>query len=97
MGNCTSSKRKVPIPIPLRKGSSSSNKRVLLDKGKNKINNFKRSLSKEETITTSSPINIIIDSNKIKNKDNNGEESSIISQSKKPKNLIPYSTKLWWF
>jgi hypothetical protein len=86
MGNCSSPRRK--IPIPPRKGSSTSMKSILLDNGNNKVNSFKRALSKEETSSTTKAININIDSNIIKNKDNNEEEKSIISESKKQKKII---------
>ena len=84
MGNCSSSKRK--IPIPPRKGSSNAIRRVLLDDSKKEGNSFRRSLSKEENFHTSNEINFNISSTR--KKDNNKNINNIIPHSKHQKSLI---------
>ena len=84
MGNCSSSKRK--IPIPPRKGRSNAIRRVLLDVSKKEGIIFKRSLSKEENFHTSNEINFNINSTRIK--DNNKNMNNIIPHSKNKKSLI---------
>ena len=88
MGNCTNSKKR--IPIPPRKGSSSLGKKILLGDSKKEGNKFKRSLSKEES---SIPILINKNSNNnsIKNKDNNNNRESISSISKPKIILIKFN------
>ena len=84
MGNCSSSKRKRPIPP--RKGSSNAIRRVLLDDSKKEGNIFRRSLSKEENFHTSNEINFNISS--ARKKDNNKIINNIIPHSKNQKSLI---------
>ena len=88
MGNCSCTKRKYHhhIPVPTRKGSSGNIKRIFLDQSKKEGVSFKRSLSKEEIDTTSKIISLNNDPTKNKNKEDN--ESSIISNCKKPKGII---------
>lgn len=84
MGNCLSVKRK--IPIPPRKGSYSSVKRVLLENTQKEGNSFRKSLSKEEFLSTSNEININI--NSMKKIDNNKNINNIIPHSKIKKPMI---------
>ena len=72
MGNCSSTKRNIPIP-PRRK-SPETIRKVLLDDTKKEGSSFRRSLSRGEELSTSKEINININSlqkkDKIKNINN---------------------------
>ena len=83
MGNCSNTKKR--IPLPPRKGNSSSKKKIILVENGNEVNKFKRSLSKEESLTSNK--------NNINNyiKDNNNNKENISSNSKSKIILIKFN------
>ena len=97
MGNCSSSKRKIPVPTA-RKGSSSAIRKVLLDDSNRKENGFRRSLSRDEKLSATNIININIDPtkkkddikiNNINNKEiSNNQNNNNSLYSKNPKEII---------